>query len=196
MSIIEQQEKMMKLGGTLLTPTTNVATEKPNTLLQTLGLSSKRIAPSSPTLLDKKNDPPNMYDGTNTNNATRKSVLFDGNGRFATKRRMSSLALLNDANENQNTSGNRRGSMHNRLSNINGPLLLKAQEAVTEVCPIHTYLSSLFIITNIRIQIRLIEFVAESFMQEMEAKKRVLWKTKRVCLVVKNQKPEKSFEIK
>jgi hypothetical protein len=134
MSIIEQQEKMLKLGAPLLTPTINVTTEKPNTLLQTLGLSSKRIAPSSPTSLDKKNDPPNMYDGTNTSNTTRNSVLFDGNGRFATKRRMSSLAPLNDANQNQNTSGNRRGSMHNRLSNINGPLLLKAQQTVAEVC--------------------------------------------------------------
>lgn len=134
MSLIEQQEKMLKLTG----PQSNnikvdMIKEKPAvTILQSLGLSSKRIGPTSPSLSDKKNDPPNNRSDEviTTTTSRRKSVMFDGNGRFATKRKMSSMEpLIQNTSDNNSTGNNRRGSIHNRLSNINGPLMLSRQNA-------------------------------------------------------------------
>jgi hypothetical protein len=49
----------------------------------------------------------------------RKSVLFDGDGQFATKRQKSSILL----NTNSDSVQNNGSSLQRRLSNINGPLL-------------------------------------------------------------------------
>lgn len=132
MSLIEQQEKMLKLTA----PNKRDPSEDDNSenskssILQRLGISAKRIAPLSSSLMNnKKNDPPSIID---TSSTKRKSVLFDGNGRFATKRRSSSIVALNEPSENF-FSSQRRGSVHNRLSNMNGPAFENSQSPMMEV---------------------------------------------------------------
>lgn len=130
MSLIEQQEKMLQLTAPNKrdpSPEDDNSENSKSSILQRLGMSAKRIAPlsNSLSLMNKKNDPPNIID---TSSTKRKSVLFDGNGRFATKRRSSSIVALNEPSENF-FSSQRRGSVHNRLSNMNGPAFEKSQTA-------------------------------------------------------------------
>lgn len=133
MSLVEQQENMSKLAA----PDKRDPSEDDNSenskssILQRLGMSAKRIAPLNSLSLmnNKKNDPPSIID---TSSTERKSVLFDGNGRFATKRRSSSIVALNEPSENF-FSSQRRGSVHNRLSNMNGPAFENSQTPMMEV---------------------------------------------------------------
>jgi hypothetical protein len=144
MSLIEQQEKMLTLTGPQSYIKNDAEKGKPATLLQTMGLSSKRISPAIS--FEKKNDPPNKIDENTTATVRRKSVMFDGNGSFATKRKISSMTPLIDEGSSNKTfsENNRRGSMHNRLSNINGPLVLARQNATISAEVIYYFFNIIY----------------------------------------------------